>query len=67
MMTLLDCEEIQEDVKSLEKWADDWQINFHPNKCVVLRIGKNHLDFDYKMSDSGQEVSLQIKQEEKDL
>ena len=65
--TVADCEDIQLDVRQLENWAGDWQLNFHPRKCTVLRIGKNHPDFQYKMSDSGQEVPLDIKSSEKDL
>ena len=35
-----DCEKLQEDLKRLEKWEEEWQMEFHPAKCNVLRITK---------------------------
>ena len=67
VLTLQDCEAMQVDVQQLENWADVWQMKFQPSKCTVLRIGKNHPDFQYKMSDSGQDIPLDIKTCEKDL
>ena len=29
---------LQQDLDSLVTWAPEWQINFHPSKCYVLRI-----------------------------
>lgn len=31
---------IQKDINALEKWSRDWLLNFHPDKCHVLTIGK---------------------------
>ena len=33
-----DCVKLQEDLKSLERWEREWQMEFHPEKCNVLRI-----------------------------
>jgi hypothetical protein len=26
---------------SLEKWEEEWQMSFHPQKCTVIRIATN--------------------------
>ena len=33
-----DCEKLQDDLKRLEKWEEDWQMEFHPAKCNVQSI-----------------------------
>ena len=35
-----DCEFLQNDIKSLYKWAIDNKMKFHPGKCKVLTISK---------------------------
>ena len=46
-----DCGELQEDLKRLEKWEEEWQMEFHPAKCNVLRITrkKNKITFPYTL------------------
>ena len=39
-----DCQQIQQDLNSLQVWAKKWQHNFHQKKCVVLRAGQGHPD-----------------------
>ena len=31
---------LQQDLKELEKWKDEWDMSFHPQKCNVLPITK---------------------------
>ena len=33
-----DCELLQKDMYSLEKWEKTWGMNFHPAKCNLMRI-----------------------------
>ena len=33
-----DCEKNQEDLQDLEMWKTDWLMEFHPDKCSVIRI-----------------------------
>ena len=44
-------EKLQDDLKRLEKWEEDWQMEFHPAKCNVLRITrkKNRITFPYTL------------------
>ena len=40
--TRQDCINIQKDIDRLQDWAEKWQLQFHPDKCKVLRIGHGH-------------------------
>ena len=46
-----DCENLQDDLKRLEKWEEEWQMEFHPAKCKILRITrkKNKTIFPYTL------------------
>ncbi len=62
-----DCVQLQEDLFCLEEWAKKWNMRFHPDKCKVLRIGKQDSEFDYTMSDNGSRCVLEEVSMEKDL
>ena len=33
----------QSDLDTLQKWSENWQLRFHPDKCEVLRgLGYTH-------------------------
>ena len=34
---------LQQDMHSLEAWANLWQMSFNPKKCYHLSVGKSHL------------------------
>ena len=36
-----DAEALQKDLNSLEKWEEQWQMKFHPEKCQVINICTN--------------------------
>ena len=46
-----DCHALQDDIATLENWSKDWLLKFHPQKCKVWRLGKNHHKFEYTMKD----------------
>lgn len=35
-----DCEALQQDLEALQRWEDDWNMEFHPQKCQLLRTSK---------------------------
>ena len=35
----------------LSSWSDTWKLNFHPEKCKVLRLGTQNVVGNYKLSD----------------
>ncbi len=62
-----DCELLQRDLTKLEDWANIWQMEFHPQKCEVIRIGKNHPPFQYQMGSSDKICNLDNVSLVKDL
>ena len=49
-----DCHNLQDDLKSLEQWEQDWLMEFHPAKCNVLRITKKKTRISYPYTLHGQ-------------
>ena len=45
---------LQEDLTELTKWAEKWQMTFHPAKCYILRVTrkKNPIITNYEMLDN---------------
>ena len=37
-----DAQRLQQDLDALARWEDLWQMEFHPDKCYVLRVTKKH-------------------------
>jgi hypothetical protein len=46
-----ECEKLQDDLKRLEKWEEEWLMEFHPAKCNILRITrkKSKVNFPYTL------------------
>ena len=46
-----DCHTLQNDLHKLEKWEQNWSMEFNPDKCEVIRITKkkNIINFPYKL------------------
>ena len=48
-----DCQILQDDLRSLEKWALDWGMKFNPRKCYVMSISghkrRKQVDFYYDL------------------
>jgi len=63
-----DCVILDEDLDKLTAWARTWQMSFHPEKSFVLRVGKDHLDYQYTMvNNDGIPCPLKVTTEERDL
>ena len=55
---------LQKDINEMVKWADQWQLEFHPDKCVKMSV--NNKEFEnrtYNMDD----VILRNVKQEKDI
>ena len=66
--TMEGAKNLQEDIDSLQNWSDKWLLRFHPDKCCVLKIGREN-DNEYKMgnADKGERITLKQTTKEKDL
>ena len=44
---------LQKDITSLKKWVYDWQMNFNPKKCFVMRLtyARHMTRFNYILGD----------------
>ena len=61
-----DAFELQTDMLSMEKWSNKWLLQFHPNKCHVLTLGKHqNIIHAHRYILNGQELEHVF--EEKDL
>ena len=54
---------IQNDLNTLSRWSEDWQMSFNIDKCHVLHIGSHNPNVNYVMNHS----ELKSVDEEKDL
>ena len=62
--TKLDEEILQKDINEMLKWADKWQLEFHPDKCVKMSINNKESDNrTYNMHD----ITLMNVKQEKDI
>ena len=66
--SVVDQEELQEDILSLCKWSKDWLLSFNVKKCKVVSYGNVRSNFGYKMIDSQNKVqTLSTEESERDL
>ena len=40
---------VEDDLAKLEKWAEDWQMQFNVDKCSVIHVGKNNPCSEYTL------------------
>lgn len=66
--SVVDQEELQEDILSLCEWSKDWLLSFNVKKCKVVSYGNVRYSSDYKMIDSQNKVQiLSTEESERDL
>lgn len=58
---------LQGDLNVLQSWSDNWLLNFHPDKCKVLTVGKRKLSTRYYLNCRGSLHELDIVHDMKDL
>jgi hypothetical protein len=54
--TPTDCDILQSDLLKLESWEREWQMEFHPGKCTVLRITRKQKPIVHNYLLHGQEL-----------
>ena len=50
---------LQQDLTALERWETTWQMQFHPQKCIVIRINSNRrrkINTNYQIHEQTMEV-----------
>jgi ribonuclease P/MRP protein subunit RPP40 len=52
---------VRQDLEKMYQWAVDWQMLFNTDKCVVLHMGKNNKENEYKMGINKLNKSTQEK------
>lgn len=63
-----DSEEFQKQINSLFQWSATWQLQFHPDKCHILKIGPNKDEnYKYTLGTDNNQTNLENSTEEKDL
>jgi hypothetical protein len=66
--TAEDCKLLQDDIDTMEIWANKWLLRFHPLKCKVLRLGRRPPEFEYTMhGPNADKITLAETDSEKDL
>ncbi len=61
--TAHDCKALQEDLNSLLKWEEIWQMAFHPDKCNTIHFTRslNPLEFTYSIRGQDLDTVQHIK------
>ena len=63
-----DIDDLQEDLTALQEWSDKWLLRFHPDKCVVLSLGKTKEDaHQYFLTKDNKDFQLKNVNQETDL
>ena len=62
-----DCVELQKDLDILQEWSHKWFLSFNAKKCKVMRLGGQHPEFIYKMTNNTGVTDLEFIEMEKDL
>ena len=52
---------IQNDLDSIQNWADTWQMTFNREKCKVLHAGNTNVHYKYHMGDTEIEEGIYEK------
>lgn len=59
--------ELQQDLDSLQKWSNKWQLRFNTSKCKVMHLGKQEDPHTYYMERDQKPAALETTSVEKDL
>ena len=51
------CQKMQDQIDSLMRWAEIWQMSFNLDKCVVMRLGHRNSRYEYHMNGTPMKVT----------
>ena len=60
--------DLQDDLNALQEWSRNWLLKFHPQKCCVLKVGKENAN-EYSMNQilaNGETNNIVLKETEKE-
>ena len=49
---------LQADLDKLQNWSQEWLLRFHPEKCHVMKLGRNKSDTNYIMKKTNSDGSI---------
>lgn len=52
---------LQNDLKLLELWNEQWDMKFNENKCKVMHIGKNNSNYNYMLKNKTMDITIKEK------
>ena len=47
--TIHDCEALQQQINKLYDWSVEWQMLFNMDKCKIIHLGANNINYNYTM------------------
>ena len=53
-----DCNVLQNDLDKLGEWEEKWHMEFHPDKCNVLRFSRNRKEIDHQYFLHGHQLKV---------
>ena len=62
-----DRDQLQNDLKALEDWSNEWLLKFNADKCKVMHLGKSQGEFKYTMTKDDHPIELEKTTLKKDL
>ena len=65
LISSYDANKFQQDLVELHLWTEKWLLSFHPDKYVLMLLGKNHYNRDFYLPSS--RGPLRVVNQEKDL
>ena len=62
-----DTRALQTDLNELQCWSSKWLLNFHPDKCKLLTLGRRKLETNYHLVSENRNHNLECVEQMKDL
>ena len=62
-----DVETLQEDLRIMSEWSNNWLLKFHPQKCTGIAIGNENMVHSYELSSVNGVHQIEQVQEIKDI